>query len=81
VPAPCSAGLAPEWSSCIFRVSLQQTGNVVGGTGLFATATGSYTGTLTARGHARRSSDGSCSLEQAPLHEVDMIALTWTLSL
>ncbi len=73
-----SFSLNPQ--SCVFSGSVQQTGTVVGGTGLFAAATGSYTGTATARGIARRNPDGSCSQEQAPLHELDMIASSGSLS-
>jgi hypothetical protein len=66
--------------SCIFSVTLQQTGTVVGGTGRFAAATGSSTATVTGRGRALRNPDGSCSLDQTALHEVDKIASSGTLS-
>jgi len=59
---------------------VQQAATVDGGTGRFAGATGSLAGTVTARGRAGRSPDGSCSLEQAALHEVDKIASSGTLS-
>ena len=67
--------------SCIFSVTVQQTGTVVGGTGRFAAATGSYTATVTARGLLPRNPDGSCSMEQTPRHEVDVLASSGTLSL
>jgi len=73
-----SFSLNPQ--SCIFTATVRQAGNVVGGTGRFAAATGSFTGTATARGLARRNPDGSCSQEQAPLFEVDTIASSGTLS-
>jgi hypothetical protein len=66
--------------SCIFTVMVQQTGIVAGGTGRFAAAAGSYTATVTARGLLQRNPDGSCSMEQTPLHEVDMLASSGTLS-
>jgi hypothetical protein len=66
--------------SCTFSVMLQQTGTAEGGTGQFAAATGSSTGTVTGRGLAPRNPDGSCSFEQPALHEVDMIAASGTLS-
>jgi hypothetical protein len=43
-----SFSLNPQ--SCIFSATVQQTGKVVGGTGRFAAATGSYTG----NGHSAR---------------------------
>jgi hypothetical protein len=64
--------------SCTFRATVQQTGEVVGGTGQFAAATGSSTATVVAHGLARRTSDGSCSVDQAPLVEVDTIASSGT---
>ena len=66
--------------SCIVTATLQHTSTVEGGTGLFADATGSFTGTVTGRGRAARNPDGSCSLEQAALHEVDRFAASGTLS-
>ena len=59
---------------------MQQTGVFAGGTGRFAAATGSYDGTVIARILLARNPDGSCSTEQTPLHEVDMIAMSGTLS-
>jgi hypothetical protein len=50
--------------SCVVSVTVQQTGTIQGGTGLFADASGSFTGTVTGRGLAPRNPDGSCSLEQ-----------------
>jgi hypothetical protein len=66
--------------SCIVTVTLQQTSTVEGGTRLFAAATGSAVATVTGRGLAPRNPDGSCALEQAALHEQDMIAASGTLS-
>jgi hypothetical protein len=66
--------------SCLFTATVQQTGEVVGGTGRFAAASGSFTGAVSAHGLASRNPDGSCSQEQAALHEVDMLASSGTLS-
>src|SRR5262245_50916319 len=66
--------------SCVFNVTLQQFGYAVGGTGQFASATGSSTATVSARGVLRRATDGSCSLDQVPLSEVDKIESEGTLS-
>jgi hypothetical protein len=66
--------------SCILSGNVQQTGVVSGGTGRLAAATGSYTGTVTFRGLLPRNADGSCSMDQTLLHEVDMIASSGTLS-
>jgi len=59
--------------------TLQQTGEVVGGTGRFAAASGGYTATVTRPGLLARNPDGGCSFEQPALHEVDMFAITGTL--
>src|SRR5206468_1753564 len=68
--------------ACRFSVTVQQTSHIVGGTGRFATATGtSSTATVTARGKLARTADGSCSPDRIPLHEVDHLASSGTLSL
>lgn len=66
--------------SCIYNARVQHTGAVVGGTRLFAAATGNYTGTVTAWGLARRDVDGNCTLDQEPLYEVDRVATSGSLS-
>jgi len=73
-----SFSLSPH--SCLFKVTLQQTGEITGGTGQFAAATGGGTGTVSAQGLLPRNPDGSCSTTQLPRHEVDMIASSGTLS-
>jgi hypothetical protein len=66
--------------NCLFRLTLQQAGEVTGGTGQFAVATGSFTSTVSGQGLAPRNPDGSCAITQPALHEVDMVALSGTLS-
>jgi hypothetical protein len=66
--------------SCHFNATVQQTIEVVGGTGRFAAASGSFTGTVGGPALFARNPDGSCSFEQAALHEVDMFAMSGTLS-
>ena len=66
--------------SCVFTATIPQTNEIVGGTGQFTHATGDFTATVTGRGVLARNPDGSCSDERDPLHEVDMITATGTLS-
>jgi hypothetical protein len=73
-----SFSLNPD--SCRFRLTAQQTGEIAGGTGKFTHARGMFTGMVTARGLGARNPDGSCSDTLAPLHEVDIVAGSGTLS-
>jgi hypothetical protein len=66
--------------NCIYSASVPGTGTVVGGTKLFAAATGTYTSTFTAWGLARRDADGNCSFDLQPLYEVDRVASNGSLS-
>jgi hypothetical protein len=66
--------------TCVFTASVEQDGTVEGGTGRFAGATGTFTGSVHGRGVLRRNRDRSCSQEQAPLIEVDTIAASGTLT-
>jgi hypothetical protein len=66
--------------SCLFSGTQQLTWQVTGGTGQFADATGSFTGTVSTRALLARNPDGSCSLMQVPRHEVDKLAESGTLS-
>jgi hypothetical protein len=50
--------------SCLVRATAQATGEITGGTGLFAAASGSYTSTVIGSAVFPRNPDGSCSLEQ-----------------
>jgi hypothetical protein len=66
--------------SCRFSASVQQTGEIAGGTGLFTQASGSGSGGVIAHGTAARAADGSCDSLAPTLHEVDRISSTGTLS-
>jgi hypothetical protein len=66
--------------SCVATATIHQTGEIVGGTGQFANATGSGTGTVTGPAVLARNPDGSCDFSHDPLHEVDMFTSTGTLS-
>jgi hypothetical protein len=66
--------------NCRFTVTVEQTGEIMGGTGQFTNAAGSFTGTVTARGLGARSPDGGCDPTVPALHEVDMVASSGTLS-
>ena len=66
--------------SCVATAAIPQESAIVGGTGKFANATGSFDSTVTGRLVLARNPDGSCSLEQVPLHEVDTVTATGTLS-
>jgi hypothetical protein len=66
--------------SCRFDVVVTQTGEIVGGTGMFANASGSSEATVHARGLLARNPDRSCSFDQAPATELDTISSSGTLS-
>jgi hypothetical protein len=78
VPESLSFSVNPH--SCLFTGTEQVTWEVTGGTGRFAGATGSFTGTVSGRALLARNPDGSCSLTQTPLHEVDKFVESGTLS-
>jgi hypothetical protein len=60
--------------TCAFKGRVPQTGKIQGGTGRFRHASGSLVGAGRARGVAAREADGSCSQQQAPLLEVDIVS-------
>src|SRR4051812_48800082 len=66
--------------SCRFTASLQQTGEIAGGTRVFAEASGSGAGGVVARGTAARAAHGSCDPFAPTPHEVDRISSTGSLS-
>src|SRR6266581_9347677 len=57
--------------NCLFRATLQDNSEITGGTGLFANASGTFTGTISPQGLLPRNPDGSCAAGQPSLHEVD----------
>ena len=66
--------------SCLFSATLQENSQIIGGTGLFAHASGTFTGTISPQGLLPRNPDGSCAAGQPSLHEVDKVAFSGTLS-
>jgi hypothetical protein len=66
--------------SCLFRATLQEDSQITGGTGLFAHASGTFTGTISPQGLFPRNPDGSCAVGQPSLHEVDTVTFSGTLS-
>jgi hypothetical protein len=64
----------------LFRATLQESSEITGGTGLFANASGTFTGTISPQGLLPRNPDGSCDATQPALHEVDMVEFSGTLS-
>jgi hypothetical protein len=66
--------------SCLFTGTSKFAQRVTGGTGKFAGASGTLTGTISGRALLARNPDGSCSLAQTPRHEVDKFAESGTLS-
>ena len=66
--------------SCLLTVSVAQTGVITGGTGAFAAASGTFTGSVDGQGVLPRNPDRSCALDQSPRHEVDKVSAVGTLS-
>jgi len=60
-------------NTCVGTFNLDQKATIEGGTGLFANASGSGTGHVTAYAIAQRAADGSCDQEQPPRFEVDVV--------
>ena len=77
-----TVGFSPTLNphSCLFRVTLQEDSQITGGTGLFAHASGTFTGTISPQGLLPRNPDGSCAVRQPSLHEVDTVTFSGTLS-
>ena len=65
--------------SCRLTSTIQQTGEVVGGTGEFAAASGSFAGDLSSQVVLARNPDGSCS-EDTSVIEIDQITSDGTLT-
>jgi hypothetical protein len=66
--------------SCLARVTIPQSGEVIGGSGQFVAAHGNFAATVSAKALLARNPDGRCSTEDVPLHEVDQIGSSGTLS-
>ena len=66
--------------SCLFLATLQENSRITGGIGLFAHASGTFTGTISPQGLLPRNPDGSCAVGQPSLHEVDTVTFSGTLS-
>jgi hypothetical protein len=77
-----TVGFSPDLNphSCLLRLTLQENSQITGGTGLFAHASGIFTGTISPQGLLPRNPDGSCAVEQPSLHEVDTVTFSGTLS-
>lgn len=67
--------------TCRFHATARQQGRIVGGTGRFRAAHGTFTGRVEARGVMARAADGSCSQDRAPLREVDLVSGSGILTL
>jgi len=61
-------------NSCRLAVTVTQTTQFAGGTGIFAGASGTGTGRVDATGMAQRNPDGSCSLDLQLAHERDAVS-------
>jgi hypothetical protein len=66
--------------SCLFRAMTREDSHITGGTGLFAHASGSFTGSVSPQGLLPRNPDGSCAAARPALREVDMVEFSGTLS-
>jgi hypothetical protein len=66
--------------SCLFRATTREDAQIEGGTGIFAHASGTCTGTVSPQGVLPRNPDGSCATGEPALHEVDQIEFSGTLS-
>jgi hypothetical protein len=65
---------------CRFEATVVQTGEISGGTGIFANASGSSDATVHASGILARNPDGSCSFDQVTFSEIDTISSSGTFS-
>jgi len=72
-----SASVNPN---CLANATIQQTAEIIGGTGQFVAATGQFSATIGGPALLARNPDGSCAFDKPPLHEVDMFTDTGTLS-
>ena len=63
-----------------FTASVQQAGEIAGGSGLFTRASGSGAGGVVAHGTAARAADRSCDPLATTMHETDRVSSTGALS-
>ena len=75
------ATFSQDPATCIVTGTLTQTTTTDGGTGRFAHVTGSFAATVSVRALAQRNRDGSCSQDQGPLLELDVLTAEGTLAL
>jgi hypothetical protein len=61
-------------NSCRLAVTVIDSMQFAGGTGIFAGASGTGTGRVDGSGLAQRNPDGSCSLDLLPAHELDRVS-------
>lgn len=66
--------------NCLGRATIQQSGEIQGGTGQIANAPGTFSATVSGPSLLPRNPDGSCAFDKPALHEVDMITASGTLS-
>jgi hypothetical protein len=66
--------------TCTARVKAEARTTVDGGSGRFAGASGTFTGSLSGSDVARRKADGSCDLQHPPLIEIDTVTGTGTVT-
>ena len=67
-------------NSCRLAVTVTQTTQFAGGTGIFAAASGTGTGRVDGTAMAQRNPDGSCNLDLPPKHERDAVSGSGTLT-
>jgi hypothetical protein len=67
-------------NSCRFAVTITQTTQFAGGTGIFAGASGTGTGRVDGSSLGQRNPDGSCSMDLLPKHERDAVSGSGTLT-
>lgn len=70
----------PNFTSCVNRFSGTSALRVIGGTGAFAGATGTGTGTDQGFAVAARNADGTCNLDAEPLAGFEIVHVTLNLT-
>jgi hypothetical protein len=79
-----STSQAPHFSvnrqTCLVKVTIKQTGKIVGGTGRFRHAAGTTAGNVRGWGVAARNADGTCNMRANFVLEADAVSARGTLS-